>query len=497
MRFPRLRAPWRRSPRTGSEFEERTSPGRPDAEDDSKILRRTRLRLMAVSGLVTLVILVALGVTAYTTVSRVFVDDSVSRLKGYADINVDLYGIYLTGAGPQSPRSLDPEFGTRYTGIYVVGVSADGQVLLRTGFLPPGMPVAAGVSAVAAGGSDVREVTVGHGVPLRVYTESVVLPNGTTYVIQTAADRTEEANLLSLLRLVLIAAGAAAFLASLAAGYLYAGRALVPIKASIERRRSALQRQREFAANASHELRTPLTVIGASVEDLRRNRRSRVEDVGEALDDIDAEVRHMTALVEDMLLLARTDSGVVQVERIPLDLGDIAADATSMLVTLGQERGVRVVLDPLPAPVIGDPIRLRQLVTILVDNAIRHSRAGSTVEARVRPAESAAVLQVDDQGPGIKPEDLPRIFERFWRADDAPAGGTGLGLAIAKWIVEQHGGRISAVNRPEGGASFTVWLPNRRDRSAAEEPAPMADALGLAFPAEFQPPAGDPPKEPL
>ena len=101
---------------------------------------------------------------------------------------------------------------------------------------------------------------------------------------------------------------------------------------SIDRRQAALQRQREFAANASHELRTPLTVIGASVEDLKRNRRSKVEDVGEALGDIEAEVRHMTALVEDMLLLARTDSGVVQMERVPLDLGDVAAEAASMLV---------------------------------------------------------------------------------------------------------------------------------------------------------------------
>ena len=90
-----------------------------------------------------------------------------------------------------------------------------------------------------------------------------------------------------------------------------------------------MQRQREFAANASHELRTPLTVIGASVEDLRRNRLSKVEDVGEALGDIEAEVKHMTALVEDMLLLARTDSGVVEIERVPVDLGDIAADAAS------------------------------------------------------------------------------------------------------------------------------------------------------------------------
>jgi signal transduction histidine kinase len=168
----------------------------------------------------------------------------------------------------------------------------------------------------------------------------------------------------------------------------------------------------------------------------------------------------MTALVEDMLLLARTDSGVVQIERVPLDLGDVAAEAAGMLSAVGHERGVAVVLDPLPAPITGDPLRLRQLVTILVDNAIRHSPVGSTVTTLVRPEPGGALLKVDDQGPGIREQDLPCIFERFWRADDAPAGGTGLGLAIARWIVDQHGGSIGAVNRPEGGASFWVRLPN-------------------------------------
>jgi signal transduction histidine kinase len=254
-------------------------------------------------------------------------------------------------------------------------------------------------------------------------------------------------------------AGLVALLLALLAGYLYAGRALVPIRQSINRREAALQRQREFAANASHELRTPLTVIGASVEDLKRNRRARVEEVGDALSDIDAEVRTMTALVEDMLLLARTDSGVVEIERVPVDLGDIAAEATSMLTTLGQERNVKVVLDPTPAPLMGDTLRLRQLVTILVDNAIRHSPAGATVAVVIRAEPGGVLLAVDDQGPGIKPEDLPRLFERFWRADNAPAGGTGLGLAIASWIVEQHGGTMNAANRPEGGASFWVRLP--------------------------------------
>ena len=111
-------------------------------------------------------------------------------------------------------------------------------------------------------------------------------------------------------------------------------------------------------------------------------------------------------------------------------------------------------------------------MTILVDNAIRHSPAGTTVTVRVRPESGAALLVVEDQGTGIKPADLPCLWERFWRADDAPAGGTGLGLAIAKWVVEQHGGTIEAANREEGGARFWARLPAYAAPGPGNPPAP-------------------------
>jgi signal transduction histidine kinase len=454
MRIPRpsLR---RRARETDDQIVARSAP-----DDDTRLLRGTRLRLMAVSGAVTLILLVLFGAAVYTATSNAYRGDSVTRLRAFADAtSVHIAQLIGVAPPPSQSRNLDPEFGGQFAGFVVVAVDSDGDPFYGSRILPPGVPLQAGVHAVASGGTDVREVTVGS-VNLRVFTELESLPGGATYSIQTAADMTDEVNLLNLLRTILLAGGGLAFLAALAAGYLYAGRALVPIRASIDRRQAALQRQREFTANASHELRTPLTVIRASVEDLRRNSRSPVADVGDALDDMEAEVRHLTALVDDMLLLARTDSGVVQVDRVPLDLADVAVEATSTLSALGEERGVGVVADPLPAPVLGDPLRLRQLVTILVDNAIRHSPPGSTVAVRVRPAGGGAYLWVEDQGHGIKPEDLPRLFERFWRADNAPAGGTGLGLSIARWIVEQHGGTIGAENRPEGGARFWVQLPS-------------------------------------
>ena len=242
-------------------------------------------------------------------------------------------------------------------------------------------------------------------------------------------------------------------------GTVYARRAMVPIRESLANQRTALRRQREFAADASHELRTPLTVIRSSVEHLARHRDATVGSVGSALEDIDDEVRHMTSIVEDLLLLARSDSGAVALEHVPVDLGDVAADGASAMGKPATDRGVRVEVDPQPAVVAGDPARLRQLVMILVDNAIRHSPIDGRVGVAVRAVGSGASLVVEDDGPGIRPEDLPHVFERFYRAPGAPGGGTGLGLAIAAWIVDRHGGRIAVANRAEGGARFVVDLP--------------------------------------
>jgi signal transduction histidine kinase len=316
------------------------------------------------------------------------------------------------------------------------------------------------VAAAREGGRDVREATV-EGTPIRVYSQAVERRDG-QWVVQVIGERASELRLLAVLFGGLVVGGLAALLLALAAGWFYAGRALVPIRAAMERRNSALRRQREFAANASHELRAPLTVIRTSVTDLRRNADQPVARMGTALDDIDAEAAHLAMLVDDLLLLARTDSGMLEIERARLDLADVAAEAAGPLTAVAAASSVSLVVDPLPAAVDGDPLRLRQLVTILIQNALAHTPRDGAITVRVRVSDGAAVLTVDDDGPGVREEDRERVFERFWRADDAPAGGTGLGLAIARWIVERHGGRITAGNRPEGGARLEARLPLAR-----------------------------------
>ena len=427
----------------------------PRENGDATLLRRTRLRLLAWSGGLTLLILVLLGAALYAAVSGSLASRGTDILAARASGLERL--LQLPGQIPDR-FVLGPGFGGEASGTLALIVRPDGGLVGPTELQSiNGVPDPAGLSAARAGSVDVRQVEVSS-IPVRVYSVAVTRPDG-EYVVQVLGERSSEVQLLSTLLTVLLFGGLAALLLALAAGYVYAGRALIPVRASMDRRDAALRRQREFTANASHELRTPLTVIRASVADLRRNRKQPVEKVGEALDDIDAEVSHLTALVEDLLLLARTDSGALALERVALDLADVAVEAAGPLTPVAAERGVQLEVDPRPAPVDADPVRLRQLVTILTDNALAHSPAGTTVTVRVRPEGGQAVLTVDDQGPGIREEDLPRLFERFWRADNAPAGGTGLGLSIAAWIVAAHGGTISAANRPEGGARFEVRLP--------------------------------------
>ena len=199
---------------------------------------------------------------------------------------------------------------------------------------------------------------------------------------------------------VLLVGGIVVVLVAFGFGTVYARRALVPIRESLTNQRVALRRQREFAADASHELRTPLTVIRSSVEHLERHRDEPVATVGSALEDIDDEVRHMTAIVEDLLLLARSDSGAVALERVPVDLGDVAADGASAMGKPATDRGVRVEVDPQPAVVAGDPARLRQLVMILVDNAIRHSPTDGRVGVAVRAERERRVARGRGRRPG-------------------------------------------------------------------------------------------------
>jgi signal transduction histidine kinase len=423
---------------------------------DGRLIRHVRWRLVAWSSLTTLAVLVVLGVVLYLAAARTLetqglkhLDDRIAEIRGVRP-DLDDPGLGFIFGGPGS-------------GTFAMILDENGQPINtgpghRPQVIPDGLPVEAGLNAAAISGRDVRLVTV-KTTPLRVLTERAQTDIGPVY-LQVIGDRTTEQATLNAILTVLLVGGAVVVLVALGFGAVYARRALVPIRDSLTAQRLALRRQREFAADASHELRTPLTVVRSSLEHLRRHADEPVRSVGDALDDIGAEVDHLTSLVDDLLLLARSDSGAISLDRLPLDLGDVAAAAASSLVKPAGAKEVSVEVDPEPAIVQGDAARLRQLVFILVDNAIRHSPKGGHVRVAVRREGGSALLDVEDDGRGVQPEDMPHVFERFWRASGAPSGGTGLGLAIAKWIVDRHQGSIEVSNRQGGGAKFRVRLPS-------------------------------------
>ena len=450
---------------------ETTAPELAAETADSRMVQHVRRNLVLWSGGTTLVILLVLAAALYLTVAGSLATSATAQLTSRFDqVESDLTG---NRPGPPDDGPYGFLFGGGGGGTIALAVDQNDAVLTQRGFhLPDGLPDMEAVTAARAhGGRDVRTAslsTQGFGpggstttiqTPVRILTDNVLAENGETYAVQIVGDRIAEQRTLDTMLVVLLVGGIVVVLVAFGFGTIYARRALVPIRESLTNQRVALRRQREFAADASHELRTPLTVIRSSVEHLERHRDEPVATVGSALVDIDDEVRHMTAIVEDLLLLARSDSGAVALERVPVDLGDVAADGASAMGKPATDRGVRVEVDPQAAVVAGDPARLRQLVMILVDNAIRHSPTDGRVGVAVRAETGGASLVVEDDGPGIRPEDLPHLFERFYRAPGAPGGGTGLGLAIAKWIVDRHGGRIEVANRAEGGARFVVRLP--------------------------------------
>jgi len=233
------------------------------------------------------------------------------------------------------------------------------------------------------------------------------------------------------------------------------GRALRPIRA-------AMQRQRAFVADAAHELRTPLAIQRTVGEVVMAE--PSPDDLQAAVAQMLGENQHLTKLVEDLSLLARADTNAVSIERRPVDLSSLVAETTHELAYLAEEKGVSLhaeVKDHITT--VGDILRLRQLLLILLDNALKHSPAGGALDVRLSPQDDRVSLQVRDSGPGIEPADLPQIFDRFYRSDRARTGqGSGLGLAIGKWIVEAHGGQIRAGNASPYGAVFTVTLPLAR-----------------------------------
>lgn len=345
-------------------------------------------------------------------------------------------------------------------GRYFVAGDAAGAVSLRSPFASSfgvAQAPAAGVRDVALGGETFRELTI----DVERSPDDAASGPAVVRIACGGSLRGVDAAISSIVTQLWIV-GPLVLVLAMAGGLLLVSRALRPVRA-------ALERERRFTADASHELRTPLAVIAGNVE-LAQARERPAAELQELFAEVAAATSRMRAIVDGLLLFARAEAGVPTIVRQRVDLAAIADETVRMQRPLAEARGVTVACENGSEVVLhGDPERLRQLVTNLVDNGIRYNRRGGTVTVRVGCDERGrAELVVDDTGIGMRAQDLPRVFERFFRADpararaaDGGAGseGTGLGLAIAKWIVQAHGGEITVTSTEGRGSRFAVTLP--------------------------------------
>jgi two-component system, OmpR family, sensor kinase len=243
------------------------------------------------------------------------------------------------------------------------------------------------------------------------------------------------------------------------------------LNSTFSRLEAAFAQQARFTADASHELRTPLSVI-LSQSQMALARERPAAEYRETLEACQRAAQRMRRLMESLLELARLDAGQEAMKKLPFDLARITGDVVDLLRPLAEERKVTLRSDLAASGCLGDSERLAQVISNLVSNAIYHHRPGGEVHISTSRDEAGVTLIVADNGPGISPDHLPHIFDRFYRADAARTtsqGHTGLGLAISKAIVEAHAGTIEVESSPGAGARFTVRLPAGTGTDSSQE----------------------------
>ena len=238
------------------------------------------------------------------------------------------------------------------------------------------------------------------------------------------------------------------------------GRLAVVLNSTFARLEAAFAQQKQFASDAAHELRTPVSVMLTQTQ-MALNRERSAPEYRETLEACQRAAQRMRRLIGSLLELARLDAGQEQMKRIRFDLAQTAQDCVELIRPLADERQVKVIAELKPLECAGDSERLAQVITNLLTNAIQYNRPEGEVRVSLQAEAGFAVLKVADTGQGIAAENLPHVFERFYRADKSRTSGnnTGLGLAIGKAIVDAHGGAMEVASEEGVGTTFTVRLP--------------------------------------
>lgn len=456
-----------------------------------------RLRLTLLYIAILAITLIAFSVGLYLIQSQAMLETTKTTLARQAQEYANLARRF-----PSRPEMPMP---TILPGRWMQIRNADGAVIRRTADLSDTtLPLSdAGLRAVRAGTPWIETVIVDDD-PLLIYSQRIGAPERTE-IVQIAAPIIERENALATLRVLLVIGNTLAILAALVIGWVLAGAALQPIhritqtaqtigaerdfhrrvqhigpndevgqlaamfntmltelESAYRQVEQALEAQKRFVADASHELRTPLTTIRGNTELLRNDLPMDAQERADILADTKEEIERLIRLVNQLLMLARADAGQ-SLRRESIPLKPLIEDVCRQTQSLAPRRPITVDAGK-EISVLADRDALKQVLLIVLDNARVHTPAHAAIRVATRLDAARATITIRDQGPGIAPNLLPHIFERFYRGDPSRSGGgAGLGLSIAKELIEAQGGTITVESEIGKGSAFTITLPQALD----------------------------------
>ncbi|MEP7136188.1 MAG: HAMP domain-containing sensor histidine kinase [Chloroflexota bacterium] len=346
----------------------------------------------------------------------------------------------------------DGEIDNELLPIFVNPLDANGQNIAnpKTSTTTKIIDISASAAAMK-NGVDLRTITMNNGTHVRLLTYPTGL--NAPAVLQVGRQLTDQDRVLSQYLTGLVILGSIASLMFALISWWLAGRSLSPAQ-------KAFDQQQNFVSNASHELRTPLTLIRATAELGLRAHPS--QEQGQTLQDIVAESDYMNHLVDDLLLLSRLDAHRLQLAREVIPVSELVAETVRQMEKLGQEKGISLTADTTKGNILGDRARVRQVLLILLDNALRFTPPNGAIRLSAKPVGKLIELVVSDNGSGIPPEHLAHLFERFYQVRTNATNDSrsnGLGLSIAKALVEAQSGNIRIESAPGKGTHVYLLLP--------------------------------------
>ncbi len=462
-----------------------------------------RLRLTLLYSVILALTLVVFSTALYVTQSQVTFDAIKTTLARQAQD--------MAGMERRLPRrSNDPPQNATFPGRWTQIRSADGNVVARTADLADTtLPLSqAGLHAVQTGSPWVETAQVEDS-PLLIYSQPVMVQENVSRIVQVASPIAEREQSLNTLRIILMAGSALVILAAFLVGWILAGAAISPIhqitqtaqaigtdrnfsrrvqhagpndeigqlavtfntmltelESSYRQVEQALRAQRRFVADASHELRTPLTTVRGNIELLRREPPIDPKERADVLSDAKDEVERLIRLVNQLLVLARVDAGR-SLHRVPIPVQPLLEEVVRQIKLIAPQRTIRCEATG-DAALLGDHDALKQVLLVLLDNALVHTPPHADITIAAAVTGPRVEISIRDTGPGIAPDLMPHIFERFFRGDvSRSGGGTGLGLAIAKELAVAQDGTLAVTSREGQGSVFTLTLPLALPSSAA------------------------------